>query len=84
MKMISIPNNNNIWLETMQPVLISSDLSQMIFISQLPEMPSGQSMAFPHIFLTKLGEEPDMQREVTAGQMEVREIVGWDRDQQIM
>ena len=82
--MISISNNNNFWVETMQPVLISSDLSQMLFISPLPEMSSGQSMAFPHIFLTELGEQPVMKREVTAGQMEVREIAGWDRGQQIV
>ena len=65
-------------------VLLQTFISKMLFISPLPEMPSGQRMAFPHIFLTELGEQPDLQREGTAGQMEVREIVGWDRDHQIM
>ena len=65
-------------------VLISPKLSQMLFIHPLRESYSGQSISYPHIFLTELGEQPGVQREVTAGQMEVREIVGWDRDQQIM
>ena len=65
-------------------VLISPKLSQMLFIHPLTESHSGQITSYPHIFLTELGEQPVVQREVTAGQMEVREIVGWDRDQQIM
>ena len=69
---------------TKDPVLISPDLSQMVFISTLEETHSGQTLSHPHIFLADLGELPGMQREVTAGQMEVREIVGWDRDHHTM
>ena len=64
-----------------QPLVL---ISQMLFIHPLTESHSGQSISYPHIFLRELGEQPGVQREVTAGQMEVREIVGWDRDQQIM
>ena len=69
---------------TKKPLLISPDLSQMVFISPLEETYSGQPLSHPHIFLTKLGKLPGMQKEVTAGQLEVREIVGWDRDHHTM
>ena len=61
-------------------MLIYPDLTHMMFISSLRETHSGQTLSHPHIFLTELGDLPGMQREVTAGQLEVREIVGWDRD----
>ena len=82
--MLSTLDTDNSWVETKQPVLISQDLSQMLFISPLRENHSGQTMSHPHIFLTELGEQPVMEREVTAGVMEVRRIVGWDRDHQTM
>ena len=71
-------------VKTKHPVLISPDLSQMVFISPLEQTYSGQPLSHPHIFLTELGELPGMQKEVTDGQMEVREIVSWDRDNHTM
>ena len=71
-------------VKTKHPLLISPDLSQMVFISPLEETHSGQTMFHPHIFLTELEELPGIEREVTAGKMGVREIVGWDRDHHTM
>ena len=71
-------------VKTMHSVLISPDLSKMVYISPLEETHSGQTLSHPHIFLAELGELPGMEREVTAGRMEVREIVGWDWEHHTM
>ena len=82
--MISTLDTDTSWVETKHPVFFSPDLSQMLFISPLRETYSGNTVSHPHIFLIELGDLPAMQREVTSGQMEVREIVGWDREHQTM
>ena len=69
------------WVENKQPVLISKDLSQMLFI--FPMLDSVEKTEYPQLVLAELGEE-DRHRELTTGKVEVRSVVAWDEEEQIV
>ena len=70
-------------METKQPVLISQDLSQMLFIS--PVLDSLEKTVYPQLVLAELGEEEeDRHRELTRGKVEIRSVVAWDAENEIV
>ena len=70
-------------METKQPVLISQDLSQMLFIS--PVLDSVEKTVYPQLVLAELGEEEeDRHRELTRGKVEIRRVVAWDKENEIV